>query len=265
MRTNSNPPVSRVIGGIPYRLALAGGWIDQPFVSRHNARPPGSMVVVGVNPDFLFMERSGLATGTREVANKLWNGRLPRRDPATLVCELYRAENNGHANPSGSQDMIGLVYPGINRLDYDYAANGGIFPSHIEPLNNPRAARWLEKVIHILPVGARPDGYSPLGRKNLDPKWIARLGHSGNDCFEAIRHMDTAALGVSFNECMKCWQAILPATVRHLSIKTDLVGLLRAYQSRYPGAMFSGCGGGYLFVASDVPVPGAFHVSVRVV
>ena len=33
-------PVTRVIGRIPYRLALAGGWIDQPFVSRHNPKPP---------------------------------------------------------------------------------------------------------------------------------------------------------------------------------------------------------------------------------
>ncbi|GEM_PF-6845641 len=31
---------------IPYRLALAGGWIDQPFVSERNPEPPGSMVVI---------------------------------------------------------------------------------------------------------------------------------------------------------------------------------------------------------------------------
>jgi len=28
-----------------------------------------------------------------------------------LVRELYRAENDGKAEPSGSQDMIGLIYP----------------------------------------------------------------------------------------------------------------------------------------------------------
>jgi hypothetical protein len=28
--------------------------------------------------------------------------------------------------------------------------------------------------------------------------------------------------------------------------------------------MYSGCGGGYLFVASEEPVPGAFHVNVRI-
>jgi hypothetical protein len=39
--------------------------------------------------------------------------------------------------------------------------------------------------------------------------------------------------------------------------------LLKAYQRQYPGAMFSGCGGGYLMVVSDEPVPGAFQVRVR--
>jgi len=256
-------PVSDVIGRIPYRLALAGGWIDQPFVSRHNAKPPGSMVVVGVEPVFHFMERSGLATGTRAVASKLWHNRLPRRDPAALVRELYEAENKGRTDPSGSQDMIGLIYPGINRLDYDFRVHGGVFPSHIESLRDPRAIGWLERSVHLLAVAPRPEGYNPLIKKNLDPKWIARLGRAGGDCFEAIRARDITALGASFNECMKCWETILPGTVRHPAVKTDLAGLLRVCQSRYPGAMYSGCGGGYLFVASEKPVPGAFEVRVR--
>ena len=159
--------------------------------------------------------------------------------------------------------MIGLVYPGINRLDYDFAANGGVFPSHIQSLDNARHARWLEKVLHLLPVAQRPNGYTPLGKKNLDPKWIARLGHTGRDCFQAILKMDAAALGVSFNDCMECWESILPCTVRHPALKTDLAGLLRIYQSQYSGAMYSGCGGGYLFVVSQTPVPGAFQIKIR--
>ena len=43
---NTNADITQVIGAIPYRMALAGGWIDQPFVSRHNPTPPGAMVVV---------------------------------------------------------------------------------------------------------------------------------------------------------------------------------------------------------------------------
>jgi hypothetical protein len=255
--------VARALGVIPNRLQLAGGWIDQPFVSRLNPTPPGSMVVVQIEPNFRPMDRSGIASGTRAIATKLWKGRLPNRPPAELVRELYEAENEGKAEPSGSQDMIGLIYPGINRLDYDFAANGGVFPVHIESLNTARVACWLEKVLHLLPVEPRPEGYSPLGVKKLDPKWIARLGQSGRDCFDAIRRMDVEALGGSLNLNMTCWGTLLPHVVRHPLIKVDLMGLLKAYQRSYPGAMYSGCGGGYLLVASNHPVPGAFQVRIR--
>jgi len=264
MEHASKPPVTSVIGSIPYRLAFAGGWIDQPFVSALNPAPPGAMVVVGVKPTFWFMERAGISTGTRKVAAKLWNNRLPEGRPEQLVRELYNAENAGKAEPSGSQDMIGLIYPGINRLDYDFKTNGGVFPSHIESIQDAVTVAWVERVVQVLPVAPRPEGYNPLGEKHLDPVYIKRLGQSGKDCFEAIRRMDTASLGASFNECMTCWGHLLPHTVRHPSITTDLVGLLQNYQMRYPGAMYSGCGGGYLFVVSEEPVPGAFHVQVRI-
>ncbi len=254
----------RLLGAIPNRLQLAGGWIDQPFVSRHNPQPPGAMVVVQIEPNFRPMDRSGLATGTRAVALRLWKGKVPNRPLAELVRELYWAENRGKAEPSGSQDMIGLIYPGINRLDYDFNVEGGVFPAHIESLNSVRVARWLERVLYLLPVEPRPVGYSPLGEQHLEPRWVARLGQAGRDCFDAIQRMDVEALGASLNLNMKCWEALLPHVVRHPLIKVDLAALLKAYQRSYPGAMLSGCGGGYLLVASKTPVPGAFQVNVRV-
>lgn len=256
-------PVSKLLGAIPNRLQLAGGWIDQPFVSRHNPSPPGSMVVVQIEPDFRPMDRSGIASGTRQVAMKLWRGRLPNRPPDELVRELYTAENEGKKEPSGSQDMIGLVYPGVNRLDYDFKIHGGVFPSHIESCNSRRVAQWLSQVLHLIPIEPRPDGYSPLGVKNLKPEWVARLGQSGKDCFDAIRAMDVEQLGASFDLNMKCWETLLPQVIRHPALRLDLKPILKAYQRQYPGAMYSGCGGGYLIVASEKPVPGALHVTVR--
>ena len=259
-----NSPVEKLLGSIPNRLQLAGGWIDQPFVSRHNPKPPGSMVVVQIEPDFRPMDRSGIASGTRHIAMKLWKGKLPNRPPEKLPRELYEVENKGKAEPSGSQDMIGLVYPGVNRLDYDYNFDGGIFPAHIESCNKIKVARWLEKVLHLIPVEPRPDGYNPLGVKNLDPKWVAKLGQSGNDCFNAIVKTDAKALGASLNLNMKCWEKLLPHVVRHPLLRVDLIPILQAYQKQYLGAMYSGCGGGYLIVVSNKPVPGSFKVNVRV-
>jgi hypothetical protein len=243
---------------------LAGGWIDQPFVSKLNPAPPGSMVVVGVEPEFWFMERAGICIGTRNIAMRLWKGELPDGDPDRLVQQLYEEENRGKAEPSGSQDMIGLVYPGINRLDYDYSVEGGVFPAHIESCCDPEVARWLGRVLHLLPVAPRPLGYSPLGQQNLTPAWVSQLGRCGAACYAAILNRDVMALGASLNLNMRCWATMLPHVVCHPLIPSGLMDLLEAYQADYPGAMYSGCGGGYLIVVSEDPVPGAFQVTVRV-
>lgn len=134
------------------------------------------MVVVSLEPKFRFMDRSGISTSTRQVALQLWHGCLPEENRDELVRELYAAENEGKVDASGSQDTIGLIYPGVSRLDYDFNCHGGVFPKHIESNNDPEIARWLEEVIHILPIAPRPEGYNPLGEKDLDPQWIRRLG-----------------------------------------------------------------------------------------
>jgi hypothetical protein len=248
---------------IPYRLSLAGGWIDQPFVSRLDPSPPGSMVVVALEPTVRFMERSGMATSTRKAVLRLWGGRMPDGDPAALVRELYTEENRDRPDPSGSQDMAGLIYPGISRLDYDAAFEGGVFPVHVESTDDSDTIAWLESVLQMLPVGPRPSGYDPLGLKNLDPAWIRRLGASGADCYAAILDRNLPRLGAALNECMLCWEFLLPNTIRHPSRGLDRMDLWRSSQDRHPGAMFSGCGGGYLIVASGEEIAGAFRIRVR--
>ena len=140
---------------------------------------------------------------------------------------------------------------------------GGVFPVEIETCTDPAVARWLERTIKVLPVAPRPADYEPLAAQNLDPAWIARLGKSGRACWDAILGMDAAGLGESMNECMRCWEALLPHVVRPPGSSIDLTGLLAYYQGISHGAMFSGCGGGYFYVVSEAPVPGTFPVQVR--
>ena len=87
------------------------------------------MVVVGVHPDYRFMDYCGIGTSTRKVAERIWGTRIPARPREELVRELYFEENRGAAAPSGSQDMVGLVYPGVSRIDYDFRHEGGVFPA----------------------------------------------------------------------------------------------------------------------------------------
>ena len=100
--------------------------------------------------------------------------------------------------------------------------------------------------------------------KNLDPAWIVRLSDSGKACYDAIVAMDLKALAESLNECSRAWAAILPQVYEHPAIKADLRGLLAGYAAEYPGAMYSGCGGGYIIVASDEPPLGSARITVRV-
>ena len=179
------------------------------------------------------------------MAEKLWGGVLPDRDPAALVRELYAAENAGQAEPSGSQDMIGLIYPGVNRLDYRFDHEGGYFPAHIESNNDPgrgalAGARHLD--------GSRwCSGRPAMARsasRTSTPSGSAGWGRAAKIATTAIVAMDGRALGASMNECMACWEAILPHTVRHPTITVDLMGILSYYQARYAGAMYSGAAGG---------------------
>ena len=57
--TETPPSLRGAIGTLPYRLQMAGGWIDQPFVSSLNPEPPGSMVVVSLQPVVRYMDRCG--------------------------------------------------------------------------------------------------------------------------------------------------------------------------------------------------------------
>lgn len=262
-KAGKNPEREKAAGRIPYRMAFAGGWIDQPFVSRQNPEPFGSMVVVSLVPEYRYMDRCGMATSSRKAAEKLWGREIPPGDPDELVRILYREENRNLPEPSGSQDMIGLIYPGVSRLDYSIDYEGGYFPVHIENTRDADTARWLEDNIRVVAVAPRPDGYNPLEEKNLDPGWISELGQTGQSCYTAILEKNARELGRSMNRCMELWEKILPCTVRHASLTVDLLEVLRYYQKRYDGAMYSGCGGGYLYVVSSREVPGGFRVKVR--
>ena len=60
---------SCVKSNIPYRVDLAGTWIDQPYVSQYH---PGWAITVSIEPTHEFMERGGLSTSTRNAARKIW-------------------------------------------------------------------------------------------------------------------------------------------------------------------------------------------------
>lgn len=237
----------------PYRICLAGGWMDQPWVSEVH---PGSVVVAHIWPTIDFNDRSGMATSSRSVGIELWGDQLPSGDPVRNAQLLFGAENPpGSEYISGSQDQIGLLVPGISRLDY----NGSFWPETIENTTDPETCEWLSEVLHLVPLQPRPEGYDPLIRKNLDPKLVKRLGESGNKCYDAILKRDVNLLGESMKESFLAWSEILPCTVPGWVMEE----MEKNYFPKYPGAITSGSGGGYIVFPSEKKVEGTLKIRVK--
>jgi cytidyltransferase-like protein len=237
----------------PYRLCLAGGWIDQPWVSEIH---PGSVVVAQIRPTMEFNDRSGLATSSRKVGIELWGDNYPDGDYEQNARLLFGAENPpGRTYISGSQDHIGLLYPGINRLCY----NGKYWPDKIESTTDEDICEWLSRVLHLIPLEPRPEGYDPLKEKHLEKKLIKELGEAGHNCWKAIINKDIDKLGAALSQTFLSWKKILPHTVPDWIMKE----MESKYFPNYPGAITSGSGGGYVIVVSDKKVDNAIKIKVR--
>ena len=237
----------------PYRLCLAGGWMDQPWVSEVHR---GSCVVVQIWPDIEFNDRSGMATSSRKIAEELWGGKMPEGDQVRNAQLLFGAENPpGCEYVSGSQDQLGILMPGANRLDYD----GKYWPCNIESTIDPATCDWLSRVLHLIPLAPRPDGYNPLIEKHLTVKNVKMLGDAGDLCWEGIVERDVNKLGEGLKQTFLSWKLMLPFTV------PDWVSeeMETNWFPNYPGAIPSGSGGGYVIVASEKEIPGALKINVK--
>jgi cytidyltransferase-like protein len=236
----------------PYRICIAGGWMDQPWVSEIY---PGSVVVAQLWPTMEFNDRSGMATSSRKVALDIWGNRYPDGDPQKNAQLLFGAENPpGTQHVSGSQDHLGLLCPGINRLYYE----GSYWPRKIDSTTDPVICEWLSRVMHLIPLEPRPLGYDPLLRKNLTLGLIKQLGESGDLCWKSILNRDVRGLGKAMKQSFEMWQMILPATV------PEWVKKETEQYNDYPGFITSGCGGGYLIVASEKEVQGAVKIKIKI-
>jgi len=235
---------------LPYRICMAGGWMDQPFVSKYH---PGSVVVVNIHADREFNLRSGMATSSRNVWKRIQPYRIFEDDPVELARLLFGYENPpGTRYVSGSQDHLGLTLPGANRLWYD----GQYWPEKIDSTVDESTCQWLEQSICMVPLFERPDGYDPLIQQNITVEGVKRLGRAGDECWEAILEHDIRKLGHALTETHRAWAQILPLTTNPE---------IEAEMDKYPchGRVTSGCGGGYIVMATQDDIPEGFRVRVR--
>lgn len=237
----------------PYRLCLAGGWMDQPWVSEVHS---GSCVVAQIWPDYDFNDRSGMATSSRKIAAELWGDQFPEGNRVRSAQLLFGAENPpGSEYVSGSQDQLGILLHGANRLDY----NGKFWPCHIQSTVDPEICDWLSGVLHLIPLEPRPEGYNPLLEKNLTLENVKALGKAGDLCWEGIIEKNVTKLGEGMKQTFLSWGKMLPYTVPDWVSKE----MESKWFPNYPGAITSGSGGGYIIVASEEEIPGAMRIRVK--
>lgn len=243
----------RAIEQMPYRIDLAGGWLDQPFVSQLY---PGPVLTISLEPTIAFNERSGMATSTRNSALELWGTKLPPGDPEKLAKILFRYDNPPGKQPvSGSQDAIGIAMPGLNRAYYD----GDYWPVRIDQVRDEIRLGFIERALHLIPLGPREDGYNPLAERRITRDGAKALADAAESCWEAILRHDLTGSGEAMRRSFEAQIAMFPYMVN------DTVhDLICRYQDVALGWKLSGAGGGgYLILVADQPIHNAVQVIIR--
>ena len=238
---------------IPYRLDLAGGWLDQPYVSQHGA---GAVLTISLEPVIEFNERSGMASSSRRRAIELWQTDLPEGDREKLAKVLFAFENPpGTKVFAGSQDSIGIVYPGLNRLDYC----GQYWPEKITSVTDQKILNWIEQHLFLIPLGQREANFDVLKGKQITAPNVRALAVAADGCWHAIQEMNLPEFGRQMRASFEAQVSLFPQ-MTNAAVKK----MIRHHAKESLGWKLSGAGGGgYLVLVSQQPVPGAIRLAIR--
>lgn len=238
---------------IPYRIDLAGGWLDQPSVS---SLCGGPVLTISIEPDYNFNDRSGMSTSSRKKAIELWQVDIPVGDKEKLAKTLFCFENPpGTKYVSGSQDSLGIVLPGLNKLYYD----GNFWPYQIESILNNDILNWLEKHLWLVPLYPRYDSYDVLADTNITQENAQKLSDAAIASWEAIKKMDLTQFGENMRKSFEAQIAMYPNMVNE-----DIYKVLDKYKDLVLGWKLSGAGGGgYWIFVSENPIDNAIQIRIR--
>jgi cytidyltransferase-like protein len=233
---------------IPYRLDLAGTWIDQPYVSEH---APGWAITISLEPTTEFMTRGGMSTSTRNAIRKIWPYELPDYHEEMLAKLVFCFENEPtkQEHVSGAQDAIGICMSGLNRHYYD----NHYWPEKIESCHDEQILSWLEQHICLIPMSPRPEGYSTVIGRKIDTAGVKALAEAADNCWQAIMKMDLNAFAKAYQDSFEAQTAMFPAM-----ITPEVSDYIERYRNsalawKLPGAG----GGGYLAIVFDGKMPEA--------
>ncbi len=243
----------RQVCNIPFRLDLAGGWLDQPYVSKYY---PGPVITISVHPDYQFNDRSGMSSSTRKKAINLWQTDIPEGNKEILAKTLFSFENPpGTKIISGSQDSIGIVYPGVNKLNY---GKENYWPDLIESESNKNILEFIEKHLWFITLSPRIGEFDVLSDTNINEANAKDLADAADSCWNAIQNQNLKDFGKAMCESFEAQITMFP----HM-VNPHIKEILDSYKDKALGWKLSGAGGGgYLVLVSENPVPNAIQIRI---
>ncbi|MDR3654061.1 MAG: adenylyltransferase/cytidyltransferase family protein [Paludibacter sp.] len=238
---------------IPYRIDLAGGWLDQPYVSSYAS---GSVITICIEPDYEFNDRSGMSTSSRKKAIELWQTDIPEGDKEKLAKTLFCFENPpGSEYISGSQDSLGITLPGLNKFYYE----GNYWPNEIESTTDSLILDWIEERIWMIPLYPRYENYDVLANSRIDKAGAKRLSLATEKCWNSLLKMDAKSVGKYITESFEAQIAMFPNMLTH-----GVLEQIKQYENQVLGWKLSGAGGGgYLIFFSEQAVENAIQIRIR--
>ena len=238
---------------IPFRIDLAGGWLDQPYVGIH---APGPVLTISIEPSIEFNERSGMSSSTRRKAIELWSWDIPAGNKEQLAKILFSYENPpGTKTIAGSQDAIGIVMPGLNKLDY----SGKYWPDKITSVTDEATLSWIEKHLYLITLEPRDAGYDVLSNTNITHGNTSRLAAAAKNCWDTILAKDIKGFGRNFRDSFEAQLAMFPNMADDYIFRT-----IEMYKEKSCGLKLSGAGGGgYIILVSEKPVQNAMQIKIR--
>lgn len=244
-----------VVSHLPYRIDIAGTWIDQPYVSQYGA---GWAITASIEPTVEFMERGGMSTSTRNAAKTIWPYELPRYNEEMLARLLFcfenDPENEGHV--SGAQDAIGICMSGVTRHYYD----GHYWPGVIESCHDEKVLSWLESHICLVPMFPRRQNCSVVEGKDINPKKVKDLTDAAARCWDAMLQCDLSAFAEAFRDSFNAQVAMFPAMMQ--PGVQEYIDMWR--DKALAWKMLGAGGGGHLaLVMEKIPEDGVIPIKIR--
>jgi galactokinase/mevalonate kinase-like predicted kinase len=197
-----------------------------------------------------------MASSTRRKAIELWHTHIPPGDKEQLAKTLFSYENPpGTEIISGSQDALGIVLPGLNKLNY----SGQYWPYRIDSVLDESVLSFIEEHLFLVMLEPRDSTFSVLDGTKINAAGAKCLAESTEDCWGAILAKDLDRFAKAFTRSFEAQVSMFPNMVSQ-SIRS----IIQHYGSDALGWKLSGAGGGgYLIFVAEKKIQNSIQIKIR--